>query len=106
MTKHCFNLTKATTPPQWLQLSVPAYNLLDSAYGESSSTLSLSEREARKNLVSTLITGTTHALGGEAAAEKIYPEEDFSTDCLMVTVLDTMQMVRLIHCLIHYVEMR
>ena len=47
--------------------SVVLNNLIDSAYGETSSTLSLAEREARKNLVSTLITGTTHALGGEAA---------------------------------------
>ncbi|WP_253306878.1 polymorphic toxin type 17 domain-containing protein [unidentified bacterial endosymbiont] len=47
--------------------SVVLNNLIDSAYGETSSTLSLAKREARKNLVSTLITGTTHALGGEAA---------------------------------------
>ncbi|WP_253306653.1 two-partner secretion domain-containing protein [unidentified bacterial endosymbiont] len=47
--------------------SVVLNNLIDSAYGETSSTLSLAEREARKNLVSTLITGTTQAIGGEAA---------------------------------------
>ncbi|WP_253306880.1 hypothetical protein [unidentified bacterial endosymbiont] len=47
--------------------SVVLNNLIDSAYGETSSQLTLAEREARKNLVSTLITGTTHALGGEAA---------------------------------------
>ncbi|WP_253306647.1 hypothetical protein [unidentified bacterial endosymbiont] len=58
---------KGKAPPLGASASVVLNNLIDSAYGETSSTLSLAEREARKNLVSTLITGTTHALGGEAA---------------------------------------
>ncbi|MFT8258901.1 MAG: hypothetical protein ACMZI2_06235 [Candidatus Symbiodolus clandestinus] len=42
-------------------------NLFEAAYGERSQELTLDERQARCNLVTAIISGTTQALGGDAA---------------------------------------
>ncbi|MEW9809144.1 MAG: hypothetical protein AB2993_01760 [Candidatus Symbiodolus clandestinus] len=46
--------------------SVVLNNLFESAYGENSQDLTLDERQARRNLVTSIISGTTQALGGDA----------------------------------------
>jgi filamentous hemagglutinin len=51
--------------------SVVLNNLLDSLNGEKASTLTQEQKQARENIIATVVAGTTAALGGNAAAATI-----------------------------------
>ncbi|MFL9711600.1 hypothetical protein, partial [Methylobacillus sp. Pita1] len=60
--------------------------LLDSMEGKEAANLTPAEREARAKLINTLVTGTTAALGGDAATAQLAAQIETENNALFLAI--------------------